>query len=64
MGGIMMIVSMIIMITGTYIYLTLNDQVQIAHKILPILLLTIGFGLIGFIDDFKKLVFIAVSTSF
>lgn len=56
MGGIMMIVSMIIMITGTYIYLTLNDQVQIAHKILPILLLTIGFGLIGFIDDFKKLV--------
>src|SRR5699024_1038650 len=27
-----------------------------AHKLLPILLLTIGFGLIGFIDDFKKLV--------
>ena len=56
MGGIIMIVSMIIMVTGTYIYLNLNNQSEIAHKILPILLLTIGFGLIGFIDDFKKLV--------
>ena len=33
-----------------------NNQSDIANKLLPILLLTIGFGLIGFIDDFKKLV--------
>ena len=56
MGGIIIIVAMIILVTGTYIYLTFNNQNDIANKILPILLLTIGFGLIGFIDDFKKLV--------
>lgn len=56
MGGIIIIIAMIIMITGIYaIYISL-DQSDTANKLLPILLLTIGFGLIGFIDDFKKLV--------
>ena len=56
MGGIIMIIAMIIMVTGAYVYLTCNLQSELAIKLLPILLLTIGFGLIGFIDDFKKLV--------
>ena len=56
MGGIIMIIAMIIMVTGAYVYLTCNQQPELANKLLPILLLTIGFGLIGFIDDFKKLV--------
>jgi len=56
MGGIIMIITMILIVTGTYIFLIVNKQGEIAHKLLPILLLTIGFGLIGFIDDFKKLV--------
>ena len=56
MGGIIMIISMIIVITGAYIFFTAKGQNDIANKLLPILLLTIGFGLIGFIDDFKKLV--------
>ena len=56
MGGIIMILAMIIVVTGTYIFLIYNNQGDIANKLLPILLLTIVFGLIGFIDDFKKLV--------
>ena len=56
MGGIMMIVAMILVVTGAYIYLSINNQGELANNLLPILLLTIGFGLIGFIDDFKKLV--------
>ena len=56
MGGIMMIISMILVITGAYVFLSVNNQGDLAHNLLPILLLTIGFGLIGFIDDFKKLV--------
>lgn len=56
MGGIIMILTMILVVTGTYVFLITNHQNEIANKILPILLLTIGFGLIGFIDDFKKLV--------
>lgn len=56
MGGIIMILTMILVVTGVYVFLITNNQIDIANKILPILLLTIGFGLIGFIDDFKKLV--------
>lgn len=56
MGGIIMIVTMIIIVTGIYIFMMAKNYTEIANKILPILLLTIGFGLIGFIDDFKKLV--------
>lgn len=56
MGGIIIIIAMIIMVTGTYMFFILNNEHELADKLLPILLLTIGFGLIGFIDDFKKLV--------
>lgn len=56
MGGIIIIITMILVVTGTCIYLSANGENALAGKILPILLLTIGFGLIGFIDDFKKLV--------
>ena len=56
MGGIIMIVAMILVVTGIYLFLTFNNQSEIANKILPILLVAIGFSLIGFIDDFKKLV--------
>ena len=56
MGGIIMIITMIIIMTGVYIYFTFNEQIDVANRLLPILILTIGFGLIGFIDDFKKLV--------
>ena len=56
MGGIIMIITMIIVITGIYIYLITTGQNETANSILPLLLVSIGMGLIGFIDDFKKLV--------
>ena len=56
MGGIIIIITMTLVVIGTYIYLSMIGETDVAHKLLPILLLTIGFGLIGFIDDFKKLV--------
>lgn len=56
MGGIIIIITMILMITGVYIYFICNNQADIANKLIPMLILTIGFGMIGFIDDFKKLV--------
>lgn len=56
MGGIIMILAIIIAVTGTYIFLHLSGNEEIAKKLLPMLLITIGYGLIGFIDDFKKLV--------
>ena len=56
MGGIIMIIATIIMVTGAYIYFVASGKAEIANNLLPMLLVTIGFGLIGFIDDFKKLV--------
>ena len=56
MGGIIIIITMILVMTGTYIHFTWNNQNDLANKLLPMLILTIGFGMIGFIDDFKKLV--------
>ena len=55
MGGIIIMLGIIIVTIGTYIYYRTKD-IELAQKLLPILGLTIGFGLIGFIDDFKKLV--------
>jgi phospho-N-acetylmuramoyl-pentapeptide-transferase len=56
MGGIIMIITMILVVTGTYIFLIAHSQNETANRLIPMLILTIGFGLIGFIDDFKKLV--------
>lgn len=53
MGGIMMMFS-IVVIVGIYCFIT-----QDLEKITPILaiaLTSIGFGIVGFIDDFKKVV--------
>ena len=56
MGGIIMIITMLLVVTGLYLFFTINNQNDLANKILPVMLLIIGFGIIGFIDDFKKLV--------
>lgn len=56
MGGIIMIITMILMVTGAYIFLSMQGQNETANRLIPMLILTIGFGVIGFIDDFKKLV--------
>jgi phospho-N-acetylmuramoyl-pentapeptide-transferase len=56
MGGIIFMISIIICVTGSYMYFTSIGNSEVAHNLIPILCLTIGFGAIGFIDDFKKLV--------
>ena len=57
MGGIIIILSMIIVCIGLYVYYTrVRLEPEIAKNILPLLITSVGFGIIGFIDDFKKLV--------
>ncbi len=56
MGGIIIIFSMLIATIATAVYLQATGDGELAQNLIPILLLTMGFGLIGFIDDFKKLV--------
>ena len=55
MGGIIIMLGIGIVTIAAYIYYRTVD-VELARNLLPILGLTIGFGAIGFIDDFKKLV--------
>ena len=40
---------------GGYVYYASREP-EIARAILPLLLISIGFGIIGFVDDYKKLV--------
>ena len=51
MGGLIMIVGMIIVTIFGY-----KKMGVYAPKVLALLLISIGFGLVGFVDDFKKLV--------
>lgn len=55
MGGIIMII--VLVAVGIFVYLDYRvDQFETAKAILPLIGVAVGFGLIGFIDDFKKLV--------
>lgn len=57
MGGIIIILSMIIVCVGLYYYYTrIRLEPNVAKNILPLLFVSVGFGIIGFIDDFKKLI--------
>lgn len=57
MGGIIIIISMIVVCLGLYYYYTQKRlEPEIAKHIIPLLVVSVGFGIIGFIDDFKKLV--------
>ena len=56
MGGIIFMIGIIICTTISYIYYKNLGEIELANKLIPILCLTIGFGIVGFVDDFKKLV--------
>ena len=55
MGGIIMIIAVTVITLGIFLYY-INKEPNMAMNMLALLLTAIGFGLIGFIDDFKKLV--------
>lgn len=55
MGGI--IIAIAVSIICIFLYFKYKtENIEIANRILPLLFVTIGFGIVGFIDDFKKLV--------
>lgn len=56
MGGIIMIVAIIIATVGACIFFSVTNNQELIKRLIPLLIITIAFGMIGFIDDFKKLV--------
>ena len=56
MGGVILAASIAILIVFVFLsYAT--DQLELAKKLIPLAIMSLGFGLVGFIDDIKKLVF-------
>ena len=55
MGGLILIITTILLSAFLYIDYA-ADEPEIATRLLPMVFVTIGFGLVGFIDDFKKVV--------
>ena len=55
MGGIVMIISIIIMTVLMSIQY-IKSEPEVIKNLIPLVLVTLGFGTIGLIDDFKKLV--------
>lgn len=56
MGGVILagaITALIIFVFLSYA----KTEIELAKKLIPLALISLGFGLIGFIDDIKKLVF-------
>ena len=55
MGGLIIILSTIILSVFLYFNYSL-DQPEIATRLLPMIFVTVGFGIVGFVDDFKKVI--------
>ena len=53
MGGIMMIISIIVITLGYCLY---SRNVEEIMPVIVLALVSIGFGIVGFIDDYKKVV--------
>ena len=56
MGGIISIIAITLLSIGVMLIYYMDDQADIVKRIIPLLFATLGFGIVGFIDDFKKLV--------
>lgn len=53
MGGIMMIISIIVIVL---VYAIITRDMEKIMPILAVAIASIGFGIVGFVDDFKKVV--------
>ena len=55
MGGLIIIASTIVL--SVFLFFNYNaEDPEIASRLLPMIFVTIGFGAIGLIDDFKKVI--------
>lgn len=55
MGGLMIAAMLLIMAVFLFFY-WFKSNPENSHTIIPLVVITMGFGLVGFIDDYKKVV--------
>lgn len=56
MGGIILGASITILVIFAFLSYA-RDELELAKKLIPLAIMSLGFGVIGFIDDIKKLIF-------
>lgn len=56
MGGVIIAIAIILLILFIFFNYA-KDDIELAKKLIPLAIMAIGFGVIGFIDDSKKLIF-------
>ncbi len=56
MGGIIIMISVILTSASGFLYYYNKEDTEVAMRIFPLVLMALGFGTVGFIDDFKKVV--------
>lgn len=56
MGGVIIAIAIILLILFIFFDYA-KDDIKLAKKLIPLAIIAIGFGVIGFIDDSKKLIF-------
>ena len=57
MGGVILALAITLLIFFIYFTYTKKEDIELAKNLIPLAIMSIGFGIIGFIDDVKKLVF-------
>ncbi len=55
MGGIIMAISIIGATIFAFVHY-IGKEPEVGEKLIPLIIATIGFGIIGFIDDYKKVI--------
>ena len=55
MGGMILIIATLVLSAFLYIDYSTQEP-EIATRLLPMIFVTLGFGLVGFVDDFKKVI--------
>ena len=56
MGGIIIMISVILTSIAGFLYYSSKNDIEVAAKILPMVFISLGFGTVGLVDDFKKVV--------
>lgn len=56
MGGIIMALTILIVMVILFAVFAGKAELETVKKILPLVFVTVGFGIVGFVDDFIKLV--------
>lgn len=55
MGGIIMVLTMVVCTALLFMEYKASEPL-VASRMIPLVFVTLGFGLVGFVDDFKKLI--------